>query len=620
MHQKRFSWVTSYLIVSTVFTVLLSSLYFFNLNEWPTNLISWLFIVIYSIGHFGLLLMLSFVPIYIFIRLKKIEYVLRMILPLGIGFFQFYLIIDSFVFSQYRFHINSMVFDLFINGQGQVLQFEKVVWIWSFGIFVAVTSINYVVSEFLFKKWILVTEVKKSPLHLFSGFVVMAFLVSHWIHAEADARSYYPITHLASFYPLSAPARFDGTKLDSQTVTVRQFKNFELSEVDNQWNCPQTQNKFNLLIILVNSMRADILTEEIMPNLFRFSQDHIVFQNHFSGSNETRGGVFSLFYGMPPFYFESEREKRQSSPIIAQAQAAEFDMGIFASAPLTKPEFDQTVFSSIKNLRKDSESSSPSIRDQEITQKWMDFIDNKFTLKSNITIKPKNNPFFGFLFYDSLHAYDFPMEYHKKFEPLWNGINYFELNQNFNPAPFVNRYKTSAHYVDSLIGSVLNQLTKSDLFKNTVIVITSDHGQEFNDSKKNYWGHNSNFSPYQTKVPLIVAWPKMKSEVISHRTTHYDIPVTLMRRFYSCKSKVKNYSWGYDLFKDQPRNGTLMGYPNKFGILLKDKVISSEFLGSFEVFDFNYNKTTATPEDYKILNNTLSKLSSHNQNKSHELN
>jgi membrane-anchored protein YejM (alkaline phosphatase superfamily) len=39
------------------------------------------------------------------------------------------------------------------------------------------------------------------------------------------------------------------------------------------------------------------------------------------------------------------------------------------------------------------------------------------------------------------------------------------------------------------------------------VIVTSDHGEEFNDTGKNYWGHNGNFSPYQVAVPLLVRGP-----------------------------------------------------------------------------------------------------------------
>jgi hypothetical protein len=50
----------------------------------------------------------------------------------------------------------------------------------------------------------------------------------------------------------------------------------------------------------------------------------------------------------------------------------------------------------------------------------------------------------------------------------------------------------------------LDLLDKYDIDDNTIVIITADHGQEFNENKLNFWGHNGNFTKYQTQVPLII--------------------------------------------------------------------------------------------------------------------
>src|SRR5690606_38343527 len=126
---------------------------------------------------------------------------------------------------------------------------------------------------------------------------------------------------------------------------------------------------------------------------------------------------------------------------------------------------------------------------------------------SFLSERAENKPFFGFLFYDAPHQYAFPPDEKLKFLPSWERIDYMDLHPQFDPLPFKNRYKNSVHFVDRLVGEVLTDLRNRGLDKNTVIVLTGDHGQEFNDSGQNYWGHNSNFSIAQTHVPLVIYWP-----------------------------------------------------------------------------------------------------------------
>ena len=50
------------------------------------------------------------------------------------------------------------------------------------------------------------------------------------------------------------------------------------------------------------------------------------------------------------------------------------------------------------------------------------------------------------------------------------------------------------YYTDKNLGRALNFLGQHIDIDKTIIVITADHGEEFNDTGKNYWGHNGNFT------------------------------------------------------------------------------------------------------------------------------
>ncbi len=245
------------------------------------------------------------------------------------------------------------------------------------------------------------------------------------------------------------------------------------------------------------------------------------------------------------------------------------------------PEFDQTVFSQIPNLRLKSNAQSASQRDQEITDEWL-----KFTRVN------KKNKFFGFLFYDSVHNYDVPAGYPIKFEPYLDVINYFLLNNEYDPTAFFNRYKTSLNYVDSLIKNVIEDLKQNRLLDKTIILITSDHGEEFNDNKQNYWGHNSNFSKAQTQVPLIIHWPNSirKDLNYSHRTSHYDISATLLSELASCSGEeILKLSTGKNLFSKQPSKYIIQGTSGNWALLTDSQILRINPSGKFEVLDLKYH-------------------------------
>ncbi|QQR94399.1 MAG: sulfatase-like hydrolase/transferase [Bacteroidota bacterium] len=93
-------------------------------------------------------------------------------------------------------------------------------------------------------------------------------------------------------------------------------------------------------------------------------------------------------------------------------------------------------------------------------------------------------PFFGFLFYDSPHNYNLPYWLPHPFKPYWENVDHTVLNNDFDPVPFYNSYKNTVWFCDSLIQQVLSKLEEKNLLENTIVVITSDHGQEFNENKK----------------------------------------------------------------------------------------------------------------------------------------
>ena len=63
-------------------------------------------------------------------------------------------------------------------------------------------------------------------------------------------------------------------------------------------------NPLNILVVSMNNLRADMLSEETMPSAYKFAQDNLNFTNHYSSSNDAFG-VFGLFYGLPSSYASS---------------------------------------------------------------------------------------------------------------------------------------------------------------------------------------------------------------------------------------------------------------------------------------------------------------------------
>src|SRR5262249_29036370 len=66
-------------------------------------------------------------------------------------------------------------------------------------------------------------------------------------------------------------------------------------------------------------------------------------------------------------------------------------------------------------------------------------------------------------------------------------------------------YETSLAYLDQQIGALLDALEKRNLLERTLVVITSDHGEQFGEHGR--WNHGESLYMQLLHVPLIVLHP-----------------------------------------------------------------------------------------------------------------
>jgi membrane-anchored protein YejM (alkaline phosphatase superfamily) len=221
-----------------------------------------------------------------------------------------------------------------------------------------------------------------------------------------------------------------------------------------------------------------------------------------------------------------------------------------------------------------------------------------------------NKPYFSFMIFDSVHDYNLPKDYEGPFQPAVENINYLTLNSNTDRTPYFNKHQNSVHYVDSLFKGLIDSPMMNDPKRPTVIVVTSDHGEQFNDFKKGFWGHNSNFSRYQLKVPFLIYWdgikPKAKSATgplsYSHLTTHMDLTHTFLESVFNC-TPSKQQSTGANLYSEDTRFPLLVSNYSRHGIITEDKLFSYRIESGYEVFDHDYNELddqTVPKEIYEL--------------------
>ena len=108
---------------------------------------------------------------------------------------------------------------------------------------------------------------------------------------------------------------------------------------------------------------------------------------------------------------------------------------------------------------------------------------------------------------------------------LW--VHCFDPHQKYDPPePFKTQYQDHLYngevaYVDSALGVLLDQIGKSGLDKNTLVVLTGDHGEslgEHGEATHGYFAYNSSLW-----VPLIISFPGIKTVKVEDPVCHVDI-------------------------------------------------------------------------------------------------
>jgi membrane-anchored protein YejM (alkaline phosphatase superfamily) len=601
MKSMRITSETSWYLLVSLCNGLIASLV--CLQNFPEEALFWsiqslLFSVSATMGHFIFLFLLCGLPFWALGNYTE-KKALGRALILGVNMILIMLIyLDSRIFDLYKFHLNGMVIELITGGALQDnLSFNALVWL----LFLAIALI-FVAAEIFLGRMLFSFFSHSHKRNLYSaatfGLFILCALLSQTIYIYSDAKGDTTITSLKRYIPWAQTITAK-RKLRELGVEVKETQNqkisYRLQALDypkNPLTC-EAETNYNVLIVVVDSLRSDMLDSEVMPNLWQLSQSSHTYTQHYSMANSTRFGLFTLMYGLTGNYWHGMLEVQKGSAFIDQFLEKNYALYINSAAPLYSPEFDRTIFTKVKDQLVYGPSNAPAHKkDAFITEDFLKKIEKH----------PENEPFFSFLFYDSPHSYSYPSTFKEKFLPSWNKINYLELDNHFDPSEFFNRYKNSAHYADSLIGEVIDKLKQNQLLKNTIVVFTSDHGQEFNETKQNFWGHNGNFSSYQTQVPFFIYWPTQHplhgKRLYQQQTASVDLVPTLMSEGLACSNPVSDYSSGINLYASQNNYARplLLESWSKRAIMGKDYIMVFHDAGGNEIFDRSYKKLS----DFKV--------------------
>lgn len=569
----------------------------------------WIFFVASCFGHAAMLLLALLLPALLMSRWHRTRSLAPVVLVGGTALLAMLVTIDMQVYSIYRFHINGIVLDLlFGQNAGEIFTFDAMLYL-NEGLILFIVAAVAVALYYLIERVERLFS-RRRLKWLLCG-VLAIFILANAMHVWG---AFYNVQSIAKskrlipyYFPLSA-----SKMLKKWGLTPPEDKGAELSQRHTDLCYPlqpivreQRDKLPNIVLILVDSWSKRTLTQQCMPHVYEYAQANEQYDNHFSCANGTRFAVFGLFTSAPPTYWDDFEADGIQPLFIDQLQQCGYDIRVHASATFENPPFRKRIFGRVEGVPSNTPGDTPLQRDRRITE---DFIAELPALSSG------DRPFFSMLFYDLPHGIEVPEDSLYRFQPSWKYADYAALSNDTDPVPFFNLYQNVCAVTDGMIGQVLMALRQQHLDENTIVIITGDHAQEFNENHQNFWGHSGNFSRWQIGVPMIVHRPGAVPQRYEHRTTHYDVVPTFMHDYLGVTNPPADYSVGHLLTDTIRRDCHLASEGLIYAFIIAgDTIVEKRGEGTLDVYDRDMRPVTdyhVSPQLFQEMTHCLSYFNS----------
>lgn len=285
----------------------------------------------------------------------------------------------------------------------------------------------------------------------------------------------------------------------------------------------------NVLLIIADTLRADYLSsygypQQTSPQLDQLAKEGYVFKNNYSNIPFTPPSHWSIMTG---WYPDHHQLLMPSADPKAPAIEIPIDMPLL---PLMMKDYGYTTSGFVSspsvgfladyfdNFIEYDEQSDPSRTTgfRKTTDSTLDWLR-----------KNKENKFFLFIHYWDVHTPYEPIAAYDTFQPT--GSKKLDLAAA--------KYAGELKYMDNKIGEIINEITALGLEKNTLIVFTSDHGENFGEyqcddftwDKGPCEDHSVSVLEPEIHTPLIIKIPgRNEAQTIESITQSVDLLPTIL--------------------------------------------------------------------------------------------
>ncbi|MCG9700520.1 DUF3413 domain-containing protein [Vibrio natriegens] len=554
-------------------------------SPWPETLLGQFYLAISWVGHFGFLVfalyLLVLFPLTFVLPSRKL---FRLVAVIFATVGQTILLIDTQAYQSINLHLTPVVWELLFSDDKSVLSSDLQ------HLFVVMPFIFLI--QLALSEWVWRKQRKLSHKHVGRPLAILfflSFMTSHLVYIWADAYFYNPITSQRANFPLSYPMTAKSFMekhglLDREEYLKRLAENQGNVELVNypleKLEFNRRVNKLNVLMISVNNLRADALNEQEMPNLYGFAQENQNFRNHYSSSNDTYG-AFGLFYGLPTSYASSIQAQGSSPVMLDVLKEQGYSFGLFSGNGFEDDLYSEIIFRNL-NLAEKLDGQQTHTDKQSISD-WNTWL-----------VENAQQPWFSYI---EVTAVD-------NFESIpSNTDEEMPASERFKKA-----YEFAVKSADNTVASIINELKETHLLTNTVVIITSNHGSEFNETNTNSWGANSNYSRYQLQVPMVIHWPGRLAGNFTHSTSHLDLSVTLLQDMLGVSSNPYDYSSGRNLFDESRRRWILAGDSRELALITNTQTTVIDKFGNYKLYDKDYKRLRDDSPKMPVLMQGLTEL------------
>lgn len=554
-------------------------------SPWPETLLGQCYLAISWVGHFGFLVfalyLLVLFPLTFVLPSRKL---FRLVAVIFATVGQTILLVDTQAYQSINLHLNPVVWELLFSDDKSALGADLQ------HLFVVMPFIFLI--QLALSEWVWRQQRKLSHKHIgrpIAFLFFLSFIASHLIYIWADAYFYNPITNQRANFPLSYPMTAKSFMerhglLDREEYLKRLAENHGNAELVNypleKLEFSRRVNKLNVLMISVNNLRGDALNQKEMPNLYDFAQNSQNFRNHYSSSNDTYG-AFGLFYGLPTSYASSIQAQGTSPVILDVLKDQGYSFGLFSGNGFEDDLYSEIIFKNQNLSEQPGDKQTPT--DSQSISDWKTWLVNNAQQPwfSYIEVTAVDN-------FESVHS---------------NTSEEVPASERFKKA-----YEHAVNSADKTIAGIISELKETNLLTNTIVIITSNHGSEFNETNTNSWGASSNYSRYQLQVPMVIHWPGRLAGDFTHNTSHLDLSVTLLQDMLGVSSNPSDYSSGRNLFDESRRRWILSGDTRELALITGTQTTVIDKFGNYKLYDKDYKRLRDETPKMPVLMQGLTEL------------